>query len=422
MSEFLVVLRREFVERVRTRTFMVSTLLFPVFIMAITVLPGMMRAGGGERHLALVDEAPAEVGDAMVAALTARSRGRETTYRIDRIRQPFVSVRDSLNAVVQEKKLDGYVVLPPDVLTASRIVYRARDVNNTGVLTTLSRAGSDAVRTVRLKNSGIDAAQVEALVKPIDLDAARLTRSGKEGGSALATLGFSYLVGLLFIQLFALYGQGVMRSVLEEKNNRIVEVMASSVKASHLMAGKVLGLGAVALLQMTIWITFVAVVSSLSAAQAGRFGASVSVMKAVALPTTTWLTLLLYFALGFLFFASLYAALGAMASTEQEAQQMSMPMMILLFMPIIFIVPVLNEPLGSTARLLGLLPFTSPVVMPMRMGATEVPSLEVAGSIAALIAAVLATLLVAGKIYRVGILSTGKRPTLRELGRWLRAA
>jgi ABC-2 type transport system permease protein len=149
---------------------------------------------------------------------------------------------------------------------------------------------------------------------------------------------------------------------------------------------------------------------------------SAGAMRAASLGPAVWGTILVYFILGFILYAAMYAAAGSTVTSEQEAQQLTFPLMIPLIIPMLFIIPVLTDPLGSTARTLSLIPFTSPVVMPMRAVATEIPLLETAASIALLIVGVLGVLWLAGKIYRVGILSTGKKPTLRELGRWLRAA
>lgn len=423
MRNVWIVFRREFLERVRSKAFGIGTVLFPVFLIALMILPGLLRPGGGERAIAIVDEAPAEVGDQVIASLQAPGRGAdEVTYRVTRIRRPLAAVQDSLATEVQEKRLAGYLALPADIVESSRATYRARQISSVGVLNDLTRATSDAVRAVRLRRAGIDPAQAAALARPVTLDAARLTESGKEGGSPLATMMFAYIVGILFIQLFVLHGQGVMRGVLEEKTGKIVEVIVTSVRPTYLMAGKLLGIGAAALLQVGIWVLFAAVVAS-QAELLGRLSpVSPEAMKAVQLPAATWLVLILFFALGFLFFAAIYAAVGAMVSTEQEAQQMAMPVMVLMFIPIIFIVPVLSDPLGATARTLSMIPFTAPVVMPMRMGATEIPGLEVVLSILSLVAGIAIITWIAGKIYRVGILSTGKKPSLAEVVRWMRAA
>lgn len=423
MRNVLIIIRREFLERVRTRAFLLGTILFPLFMLALIFLPAVFRGGGGERTLVLVDESPAGVGEAVAAALEApREDERGITYTVRRVPGPLAAVRDTLNAQVQAEEIDGYVAIGPDVLATSEVAYRARDVTRVAVVEDIETAVTGAVQAERLRGRGITAAQVAELVRPVQVRAARITGEGEEGANLFVTLITSYVLGFLFIQLIAIYGQNAMRSVLEEKNNRIVEVIVSSVRPVQLMAGKVLGLAAVALTQIGIWVAFAALTASQRRMLSSRFGMDAGVFDALQMSPGVWVALLVFFTLGFVLYAALYAAAGSTVTTEQEAQQLAMPLMLPLFVPIVFIMPILTDPLGTTARVLSLIPFTAPVVMPMRVVATDIPAVEVLLSIALLVLGTALVLWIAGKIYRVGILSTGKKPTVRELARWLRAA
>jgi ABC-2 type transport system permease protein len=419
MRNVLLIIRREFLERVRTRAFVLSTVLFPLFMAAMIFLPSLMRTGGGERTLVLVDQSPAGIGQSVAKALQTPSKEKEAIrYTIERVEGPLEAQRARLNARVEAKEIDGYLWIGPDVVATSEVQYRARDVTKVRVVEDIEKAVTAAVRQERLRGQGLTAAQVAQLVRGVEVKAARITGEGEEGGNIFATLISAYVIGIMFMQLILLYGQNAMRSVLEEKNNRIVEVIVSSVHASQLMAGKVLGLAAVAVLQVGIWVGF----SMLLTSQGARMGMSASVLRAAALGPAVWGIILVYFILGFILYAAMYAAAGSTVTSEQEAQQLAVPLMMPLIVPMLFIMPVLTDPLGSTARTLSLIPLTSPIVMPMRAVATEIPALEIAGSIALLVAGVFLVLWLAGKIYRIGILSTGKKPSLREIGRWLRAA
>jgi ABC-2 type transport system permease protein len=419
MRNVLLIIRREFLERVRTRSFLLSTLLFPLFFAALIFIPPLLQSGGGERTLVLVDQSPAGIGQSVAQALQApRDEKNAIRYTVERVQGPLEPRRARLNARVEAKEIDGYLWIGPDVVTSSEVQYRARDVTRVKVVQDIEEAVTAAVRQERLRGQGLTAAQVAQLVRGVDVKAARITGGGEEGGNIFATMITAYVIGIMFMQLILLYGQNAMRSVLEEKTNRIVEVIVSSVHPAQLMAGKVLGVAAVAVLQVGIWVGF----SMLMTSQGARVGMSAGALRAADLGPAVWGTILVYFILGFILYAAMYAAVGSMVTSEQEAQQMAVPLMLPLIVPILFIMPVLTDPLGSTARTLSLIPFTAPVVMPMRAVATEIPPLEIAASIALLVAGVLAVLWLAGKIYRVGILSTGKKPSLRELGRWLRAA
>jgi ABC-2 type transport system permease protein len=423
MHNVLLIIRREFLERVRTRAFVLGTVLFPVFMMALVFLPALIKSDGGARTLVMVDQSPAGIGQRVERVLeTPKAEKGAIRYTVERVGGSLDAQRDRLNARVEAKEIDGYVWIGPDVLASNQVQYRARDVTKVQVLRDLGQAVTGAVREERLRGSGVTAGQVAALVREVDVKAARITGDGQDGGNVFATMITAYVLAILFMQLIMIYGQAAMRSVLEEKNNRIVEVIVSSVRASHLMAGKVLGMAAVALLQVGIWVSFSLLLSSQSAMLSRRFGMDAGAFRALQMPAGVWAAVLVYFLLGFILYAATFAAAGSTVTSEQEAQQLALPLTLPLIVPIIFIQPILMDPLGSTARTLSLIPFTSPVVMPMRVVATQIPVAEIALSIGLLIAGALAVLWAAGKIYRVGILSTGKKPTLRELAAWLRAA
>ncbi|HEX8391987.1 MAG TPA: ABC transporter permease [Longimicrobium sp.] len=423
MHNVLLIIRREFLERVRTKAFVIGTVLFPVFMISMMVLPALIKPGGGDRTLVLVDQSPSGIGAKVEQLLKAPSADKQAIrYTIERSTQPLEAQRASLNARVEKKEIDGYVVIGADVLQTSKVMYRARDVTKVRVVQDLDRALSAVVRQERMAGTGLTAAQVAQLVKGVDIDAARVTGDGKESGSMMATMATAYVIFFLFMQLITLYGQNAMRSVLEEKNNRIVEVIISSVRPMHLMAGKILGLASVALLQISIWVSFTALVASQQEFLSRRFGMSASAFSTLHMGPAMWATLLVFFFLGFILYAAMYAAAGSTVTSEQEAQQLALPMMLPLFVPVVFIASILMDPMGTPARVLSMIPFTSPVVMPMRAVSTDIPLLELAASVSLLLVGVTAVVWLAGKIYRVGILSTGKKPTLAELGRWLRAA
>jgi ABC-2 type transport system permease protein len=426
MSEVMTVFRREFLERVRSRSFAIGTVLFPVLMAAMWILPARMGGGGGLRHLVVVDQAPAGIGQGVVQLLTAPQPGvREAdrvTFQVERVARPLAEVRADLIGRVQRKEIDGYVYLPPDIVQTSQAEYRARNVANFNVLTAVQRAATQAVQAARLQAAGLDGAQVAGLVRRVEVGTGRITEKGEEGGSAQSTFFLGYIVGFLVYLMILLYGMNVLRSVLEEKTNKIAEVIVSSMKASHLMLGKILGVGAVALLQVAIWGLMMGYGAMRSDTLTARFGLPKGALDVVHVPPATIAAVAGFFILGFLLYAALYAALGAAVNSEQEAQQFQLAVMMPLIIPMVMVFRIVSDPLGPVSTVLGMIPFTAPVTMAMRLASTPVPPVQVIGSLALLAATVLAVAWVAGKIYRVGILSTGKRPTLAELGQWLRMA
>jgi ABC-2 type transport system permease protein len=323
---------------------------------------------------------------------------------------------------VERKEIDGYVVLPADVLEGGAILFRARNVGSFAVMRDLRNAGNRAVQSERIKKAGIDPAAVAALIAPVRVDEAKITATGEERGGALSTFLTAYLVAFLIYLMTTLYGVAVMRSVLEEKTNRIAEVLMSTIRAPHLMTGKIIGVGSAAVAQVLIWVAIIALVMSQSHRLGERFALPAGMTQALHVEPLTGVLLFLYFLLGFLLYASIFATVGASVTSEQEAQSVQFIALIPLIAPLLFLESILNAPFGTTATILALVPFTAPIAMPMRMASVQVPGSEIAISLALLLVGIAVVAWLAGKIYRVGILSTGKRPTFAELARWVRSA
>jgi ABC-2 type transport system permease protein len=427
MREVLLVLEREFNERVRTRAFVIGTILFPLFMIAILLLP-TVRGGSGTRSIVVVDESPQPIGTLFVTALTrsasngltsSRSRGA-LEYRVEVLEGPLDSLRAGLVGRIEAKEIDGYVALPRTIADSGVVQYRSTRLADARMMSDLRMAAGEAVHAYRLARSGVDVQRIAEMLTPVRLDGGRVDAQGEEAGSAQSGFMFAYVVAMIIYIMIAMYGTGVTRSVLEEKNNRIAEVLVSSMRATHLMAGKILGVGAAVILQILIWVAITLLLISQSELLAQQFGLNPAALEAVAAQPGTAAFLGAYFVLGFLLFAALFAALGAAVTSDQEAQSFQMLFMLPLFLPLLFLMQLTTRPLEPLARNLALLPFTAPVAMPIRMAAARIPIAEVVLSLSLLIVTLLVTGWLAGKIYRIGILATGRKPTMRELMRWLR--
>jgi ABC-2 type transport system permease protein len=423
MSEILLVVRREFLERVRTRAFILGTILFPVFIAAVLVVPHLLDRQASERTLAVIDETPQAIGTAFAGLLLENSAmGSGNRYRIQPVSGTFEERRAQLNRDVQAGILDGYVVFPSDLLARNEVVYRASSIASMGVLGDIRRSASRAVQGERLRVAGLEVTDVMTLMAPVEVNEARVTEQGDSGAGAMSTFFASYIISFLVYFMIAFYGVNVMRSVLEEKTNRISEVLMSSMSAVHLMVGKIAGVAAAALLQVGIWAAAILLLATQTGLITDRLGLPEGALASLPVQPRTLVLLLVFFLLGFLLYAALFAMLGAAMSTEQEAQSMQMVVLLPLFVPMLFMMSVAGEPLGTTATVLGVLPLTSAIAMPMRMAAASVPAGQVVLAIGLLVASTALVGWIAGKIYRVGMLSTGKRPSMGELLRWVRAA
>lgn len=420
MHDAILIVRREFRERVASRSFLIGTVIFPLIMIGLILLPKLVGSGGTERTIIVINDGPAGVGAAFAAALGATpTSADENTYDVKVVPGPYTAVRESLNSQVERKEIDGYVVLPAEVLTSGTIMFRARNVGSFAVMRDLRSAGTRAVQSERLKTAGISAQAVAALIAPVNVDEAKITSRGEERGGALSTFLAAYVVAFLIYVMTTLYGVAVMRSVLEEKTNRIAEVLMSTIRASHLVFGKIVGVGSAAVTQVIIWAAILTLFVTQSHRLGDRFALPDSIMQALRVEPLTGVLLFLFFLLGFFLYASVFATVGASVTSEQEAQSVQFIALLPLISPLLFLESILNAPLGRTATTLGLIPFTAPIAMPMRMASSPVPPIEIAVSLVLLACAIAVVAWIAGKIYRVGILSTGKRPTLAELGRWV---
>jgi ABC-2 type transport system permease protein len=228
------------------------------------------------------------------------------------------------------------------------------------------------------------------------------------------------LVLILYMTMF-FYGAIIMRGVIEEKNNRVVEIILSSLRPFELMMGKILGIAAVGLTQYGIWALFGILASTYGRSIAGGLvPAGAEGFKVPTIPPYIFLYFVVFFLLGYFLYATIYAAVGALVNSEKEAQQLLFPVSMLLVVPILMMMAVIKEPNGSLATVLSLIPFFAPILMLLRVCVLLPPVTQILASIVLLVLAILLVTWLTAKIYRVGILMYGKRPSLREIVKWVR--
>jgi len=421
VRKIAAVVRREFIERVRTKWFIISTVLGPIFLIGITVLPAVLATRGGGARIAVVDDRSGGFASRLLAQLGAGNR-----FSVSVVRSAAGSGQtaiDSLTREVQAKRLDGFVAVSPAAIESGQFEYRGRNVASIRDMALLEGTLRQAVTMERLTRRGIDPAVVQEAQQRIHLGTKRITREGATGESGEATFFLAYIVGFILYMAIFLYGVNVMRSVIDEKQTRIIEVLVSSLRPFELMLGKVIGVGGVGLFQMGIWGITAALLFAYGQALFGFLHISPEQAAQVQMPAIgigLVLLVLAYFLLGYLIYSALFAVVGASVNTESEAQQAQMPVTMLLVVAIVLFPMVLNDPGGKMAVVMGIVPFFSPIIMPIRATASEVPGSEVALSLAVLAVSTLVVVWIAARIYRVGILMYGKRPNLKEMVRWAR--
>jgi ABC-2 type transport system permease protein len=411
-APWFVIARREFIERVRTKWFVIGTILGPIGMLALIVIPAVLaRAGAEGVHIKVVDRT-GRLGTPIVAALST-----EKNWKVEAVPPP--TGRELLDEI-RDEKIDGYVNVPADAMTGGDIYYYGDNATNQGVVIALHTKISAAVMSVRAEDAKVTPAQLAEVMKVPDIKT-KQTTGEDEGTSGAAAFIVGYAIMLILYMGILLYAMNVMRSVVQEKTSRVVELMVAAAKPRALMAGKIIGVGAVGLLQLAIWLGMAYLTIEYRAQVLGAFGVEGAGGFAIPpLRPSEILIALAYFLLGYFFYAALYAAVGAMVSTEQEAQQAQMPVLLLLIVPMTCMQLVANDPRGGTAEVMTMLPFSSPILMPMRYLLGGASALQVLVSLAILVVSTALVTTFAARIYRVGILMYGKRPSMRELVRWLR--
>lgn len=420
MRKTWVVVRREFVERVRTKWFVVSTVVGPILMLSFIVVPIMLATKGArERTIVVIDA----TGDGFGWRLTA-TLDEAPVFVAERLPARLGELErkaDSLAGYVGLRVLDGFLMVTDQALEDGRIEYRGSNVSSPRDMSALESIIQEAIFTERLSRAGVDHTVVRRARAPVHfrtlkIAGAKTTEASGEGSFILA-----YLIWMLLYMGIVLYGVNVLGSVVEEKTSRIVELLVSSLKPFELLAGKIIGVGGVGLFQFLIWIGFGALVIHQRELVLNLLGQPTAAGAPMIpeIPLATVVIFLLYFLLGYFLYASLFAAVGAMTGSEAEARQAANVVIMLLVLPSILMIGILNDPNGSMAVNLSLVPFTSPIAMPVRWAAGEVPWNEVVLSLVLLGLALWGVIWIAGRIYRVGILMYGKRPAIREIARWV---
>lgn len=419
MHKVWAVIRREFVERVRTKWFWISAILGPVLFAGIIVFQIMQSVGGAVRNIAVVDSTTTGYGTRVVAGLGASRLIRATRV----VAGP--GVVDSLTRLVETKQLNGFLLLSDALTETGKAEYRASNLS-LQTIEELQRALNRLIVKVRLEDRGVNPAVVDwAQSLRVTLDQKKISRGRTTTESAGESFVMAWVMAILLFMAILLYGVNVMSSVLEEKTTRIVEVLVSSLRPFQLMLGKVVGAGAVSFFQFVIWGVSARLLIGLRVPIARALGADTASAQTMVLPHVPFATLAVFMAFflgGFLLYSAMFAAVGAMSSNEQEARQAQQPVTYLLMISYLSIIGLTNDPSSTFAKTLSVVPFTSPIATPVRWTAGSMGTGELMASLAMLAVAIVGVTWVASRIYRVGILMTGKRPTMKELVRWVRTA
>ena len=440
MGKIGIIAGREFNERVRKKSFIITTILMPIAFVAIMFVPALMMNIQSDdiREIVVVDQSG------------TIAEGLQNTNNLS-----FTPSDKSVEELTAEQQdIFGILIIGKDVATnpsnVQLLTYESSTINIESEITEQIR---EIIESEKLKAYNIEDIDsiLEAIQTPISLKVKQLGESGEtKESSSMLNIALAYIFGFLIYMFVFLYGNMVMQGVIEEKSNKVMEVMVSSVKPFELMMGKILGIASVAVTQFVIWVVFILVVggaamslfgvgdmlaaASASAAMdpAAMMGTQMpvpalddemlSVIRTVTDPAYLLRILggfLVYFVGGYLLYAAMFAAVGSAVDNEKDTNNLQLPITIPLILAIFVMMSAMQDPHGPLAFWFSMIPFTSPVVMMVRLP-YGVPGWELALSIGLLFVTFIAMVYLAGKIYRVGVFMYGKKPTFAELAKWLR--
>jgi len=432
MKKFLAVVKREYIQRVRAKMFIVSTILLPLVMALFGIVPALIISidTGSPMRVAIVDQT-GKMYDQLNVAMFNEAGQQDTTnqprgrgfgnFSLEKVNtsdQSTEQIRNELDRRLRDKQIDGYMILPPDFLDHGQAEFFNRNPGDVISRRMLQSALNRAVREQRLIEAKVDTKTRQGLFQPVDLQAVKIGATGQErdsGGSFALVFGIGFVMYLAIL----MYGQIILGAVIEEKETRIAEILFSSVKPFALMMGKLVGVSFVALTQLAIW----GLAFSAFALYGLGFLASRGLRANIpGVPFLHFIYFGLFFLLGYFIYATIYALVGSMVTTAQEGGQLAMPIILILVISFYLFFPVSRSPDSSFSFWVSMIPFSAPVAMLVRIVTQTPPLWQIALSLLIGFSSVLLIMWMASRVYRVGMLMYGKRASIPEAWRWARQA
>ena len=435
MKKFLTVVKREYMQRVRAKMFIVSTVLLPAVMSLFIAVPAIIVSiETPPMRVAVVDqtgrmysqlrqsllndqqESDSQNTNAGPARTPRRTISRFVLEEVNATDQPLDQIRANLDQRMSARELDGYVILPPDFLITGKADFATRNAGDLLAPRVLQSAINRAAREQRLIDANVDSKTRQALFKPVELQSVKRGVISQEA-STNAGFGLVFAIGFIMYLAILMYGQIILGAVIEEKETRIAEILFSSVRPFALMMGKLVGVSLVALTQLTIWGIAFSVFALYGVGVLASQGMSTTIPN---LPFAHYIYFGLFFLLGYFIYGTIYALVGSMVTTAQEGGQLAMPIILILVVSFYLFWPVSRAPDSPFSFWVSMIPFTAPVSMLVRIVTQTPPFWQIALSLAIGFSSVLAIMWIAARIYRVGMLMYGKRASIPEAIRWAR--
>jgi len=440
MKKMWTVVRQEYLSRVRNRGFLIGTVLFPVLMAALMFLPAALMTVDVEKVARYpVVDSTGVLYDGFVAALgdtndagarlyefedfLGTSQQRQARYEKYAAENPESGPVPFLSSQVESGEIGGFFLIPTDYVEGAGVAsFYARNVSDDVRNRRFRQVLENAARSIRIADSGLAPEEVATILRPTAFTTYRVGEGGEASEDSGQTFFLAYIFAFMFYILLVISGISAMRATLEEKTARTAELMISSVRPIHLMGGKILGITGMSLTQIAIWFLSGAIILQQGRSLPGQLSSVATMIDSVSPSPAVLAVFFVFFVLGFLFYSGLFVSIGAMVNTETEAQSLQTPATMPIIVAFMMMFLGIRSPDGTLTTILSMVPFFSPILMTVRACVVMPPLWQILLSAGILLVGAWASIWIAARIFRVGLLMYGKKPNLPELIRWIRYA
>ena len=412
MKKILTIARWEYLEKVKTKTFIISLVITPLIIIMFSLLPTLLIQKEDQRTkvIGVVDTSGIffhRLNDELEQYKLADNQPNYILLNLADNKKTLEQLKTEADKNVIDNKIEGFLFILNSGTDSLEIEYRSENLWNFKDL----RRFEEKINRIRIQNElnarGIDPSLAAFVQNSIEIEQIKIEKSGEEGKQNFLVVFFSAFIFIILLMMMVIYsGQLLVRSLIEEKSNRLIEILISSCTSEQLLAGKILGLSALGLTQIFIWSLI-----------------GITLVGGAVIPPEAFdniLIMLVYFITGFIFYTTIFVGIGSIVTTEQEAQQMTTYISLILILPVVVAMPAIQNPDSIMVRVMSYIPLTIPSMMLLRFKIAPVPLIDIIITLNIMFVSTIITLKIAAKIFRIGILSYGKKPTIKELIQWLR--
>ena len=412
MNKILTIARWEYLEKVKTKTFIISLIITPLIIIMFALLPTLLtqKADLRTKTIGVVDTSGIyfhKLTDELDQYKLDDNQPNYILLNLANNKKTLKQIKTESDKNVIDNKIEGFLFILNGGTDSLEVEYRSENLGSFKDL----RRFEEKINKIRIQNElnarGIDPSLAELVQSNIEIEQIKIEKSGEEGKQNFLVVFFSAFIFIMLLMMMVIYsGQLLVRSLIEEKSNRLIEILISSCTSEQLLAGKILGLGALGLTQIFIWSLI-----------------GIALVGGAVIPPAAFdniLPMLVYFIVGFIFYTTIFVGIGSIVTTEQEAQQMTTYISLILILPVVIAIPAIQNPESMMVKVMSYIPLTIPSMMLLRFKIAPVPLIDIIITLFIMFVSTIITLKIAAKIFRIGILSYGKKPTIKELIHWLK--